>query len=49
MKLLFDQNLSPRLVERLTDIFPDSTHVYLKGQKYTMLWTILPALGVKKI
>ena len=31
MKLLFDQNLSPRLVERLTDIFPDSTHVYLKG------------------
>lgn len=31
MKLLFDQNLSPRLVERLTDIFPNSTHVYLKG------------------
>jgi predicted nuclease of predicted toxin-antitoxin system len=31
MKLLFDQNLSPRLVERLTDIFPDSTHVSLKG------------------
>ncbi|MBI2472649.1 MAG: DUF5615 family PIN-like protein [Planctomycetes bacterium] len=30
MKLLFDQNLSPRLVERLTDIFPNSTHVYLK-------------------
>jgi predicted nuclease of predicted toxin-antitoxin system len=31
MKLLFDQNLSPGLVERLKDIFPDSTHVYLKG------------------
>ena len=31
MKLLFDQNLSPGLVERLKDIFPNSTHVYLKG------------------
>lgn len=31
MKLLFDQNLSPRLVERLIDIFPNSTHVSLKG------------------
>ncbi len=27
MKLLFDHNLSPRLVNRLTDIFPDSNHV----------------------
>ena len=24
MKLLFDQNISPRLVDSLTDIFPDS-------------------------
>ena len=31
MKLLFDQNLSPRLIEKLTDIFPNSTHVHLKG------------------
>lgn len=31
MKLLFDQNLSPRLVERLNDIFPNSTHVSLEG------------------
>lgn len=31
MKLLFDQNLSPRLVKRLTDIYPDSNHVYLIG------------------
>jgi predicted nuclease of predicted toxin-antitoxin system len=31
MKLLFDQNLSPRLVESLMDIFPNSTHVHLKG------------------
>lgn len=27
MKLLFDQNLSFRLVERLADIFPGSRHV----------------------
>lgn len=27
MKLLFDQNLSPRLVNRLTDLYPDSQHV----------------------
>lgn len=28
MKLLFDQNLSPKLVERLADLYPDSNHVY---------------------
>jgi predicted nuclease of predicted toxin-antitoxin system len=27
MKLLFDQNLSPKLVNRLADLFPGSTHV----------------------
>jgi predicted nuclease of predicted toxin-antitoxin system len=27
MKLLFDQNLSPRLVRRLTDIYAGSVHV----------------------
>ena len=27
MKLLFDQNLSPRLVTALADFFPDSNHV----------------------
>jgi len=27
MKLLFDENLSPRLATRLADLFPDSTHV----------------------
>ncbi len=27
MKLLFDQNLSPKLVARLADLFPDSRHV----------------------
>ena len=29
--LLFDQNLSPRLVERLADIYPNSTHVDTVG------------------
>ncbi len=27
MKLLLDQNLSPRLAETLIDLFPDSAHV----------------------
>lgn len=27
MKLLFDQNLSRKLVTRLADIFPDSSHI----------------------
>ena len=27
MRLLFDQNLSPRLVDRLDDIYPNSVHV----------------------
>src|SRR5918993_2642761 len=31
MKLLFDQNVSPRLVNRLSDIYPDSNHVHLLG------------------
>src|SRR5207248_1452461 len=31
MKLLFDQNLSPKLVNRLADLFPDSSHVQSVG------------------
>lgn len=31
MKLLFDQNLAPSLVERLSDIFPFSDHVHRIG------------------
>lgn len=31
MKLLFDQNLSPRLVERLSDVYPGSVHVMEVG------------------
>lgn len=32
MKLLFDQNLSPKLVGRLADLFPNSSHVDLEGR-----------------
>lgn len=31
MKLLFDENLSYKLVEELADLFPDSSHVRILG------------------
>jgi len=31
MKLLFDHHLSPKLVKRLGDLYPDSSHVYSLG------------------
>ena len=31
MKLLFDANLSPKLVGRLAELFPDSVHVFETG------------------
>jgi predicted nuclease of predicted toxin-antitoxin system len=31
VKLLFDHQLSPRLVKSLADIYPDSNHVYRLG------------------
>lgn len=31
MKLFLDQNLSPRLVHRLADVYADATHVSLVG------------------
>jgi predicted nuclease of predicted toxin-antitoxin system len=33
MKLLFDENLSPKLVLLLADLFPDSVHVRSVGLK----------------
>jgi predicted nuclease of predicted toxin-antitoxin system len=33
MRLPFDQNLSPRLVQQLEDIFPDSTHLATVGME----------------
>ncbi len=41
MKRLFDQNLPPKLVTRLADIFPDSIHVQNVGMEKasdTELW-----------
>ncbi len=29
--LLFDQNISPRVVDRLADVYPDSIHVFMLG------------------
>lgn len=31
MRLLFDNNISRKLVARLADVFPDSSHVALEG------------------
>lgn len=31
MRLLFDQNLSPRLVNRMADVFPSAQHVAAVG------------------
>ncbi|MGB7086402.1 MAG: DUF5615 family PIN-like protein [Phormidesmis sp.] len=41
MKLLFDQNLSRKLVNRLADVFPDSSHVQfhdLAEETDTKIW-----------
>ena len=31
MKLLFDNNLSHKLIDRLADLYPDSSHVMIEG------------------
>ena len=36
MKLLFDENLSPKLPHRLSDLFPNSLHVRDVGMKATI-------------
>ncbi|RZM77135.1 DUF5615 family PIN-like protein [Leptolyngbya iicbica] len=36
MRLLFDENLSPKLTSRLSDRFPDSLHVRDIGMKATV-------------
>ncbi len=36
MRLLFDENLSPSLTQRLIDIFPESLHVRDIGMKATI-------------
>ncbi len=46
MKLLFDENLSPRLVAALADIFPESAHVDrigLGGECDNEIWSYAKA------
>lgn len=48
MRLIFDHNLSPSLIDRLEDLFPDSTHVYLCGLGKAMdikVWEYAKAKG----
>ena len=48
MKLLFDENLLPRLVPRLADIFPDSAHVDrigLGSEPDPVIWEYAKAHG----
>jgi predicted nuclease of predicted toxin-antitoxin system len=48
LKLLFDQNLSPKLAESLGDLFPGSSHVHLAGLGKSMdrdVWQFAKANG----
>jgi predicted nuclease of predicted toxin-antitoxin system len=48
LKLLVDENLAPRLVERLADLFPGSLHVSSVGLGNTpdeAIWTYAKAHG----
>jgi predicted nuclease of predicted toxin-antitoxin system len=48
VKLLFDENLSPRLVDLLSDLFPESAHVHQLGlgaAEDTEIWTHAKAHG----
>jgi predicted nuclease of predicted toxin-antitoxin system len=48
VKLLLDHNLSPRLVVRLGDLFPDASHVALAGldrASDTQVWAYAQAHG----
>jgi predicted nuclease of predicted toxin-antitoxin system len=48
MKLIFDQNLSPKLIQRLQDLFPGSTHASLCGLGTSMdlkVWKYAKANG----
>jgi predicted nuclease of predicted toxin-antitoxin system len=48
MKLLFDQNLSPRLPSLLADLYPDSAHIRELGMRDatdTEIWDYAKANG----
>ena len=49
MKLLLDENLSPRLVESLADVYPGSQHVHhvkLGGAEDSAVWEYAKAHGL---
>lgn len=49
MKLLLDENLSPRLVPRIEDLFPGSLHVRSEGLKQTpdqRVWEYAKSNGI---
>jgi predicted nuclease of predicted toxin-antitoxin system len=48
VKLLLDENLYPRLIDLLCDLYPDSTHVHqcgLGGSNDTAIWDHAKANG----
>lgn len=48
MKLLLDENLSPRLPALLADLYPESSHVELigpRGATDTVVWDYAKAEG----
>lgn len=48
MKLLFDENLSPNLVDLLADVYPGSAHVHLCGLGSSddgAIWEYAKAIG----
>ncbi|MEO8595203.1 MAG: DUF5615 family PIN-like protein [Candidatus Solibacter sp.] len=49
MKLLFDANLSPKLVHRLAELFPGSSHVFGTGLAANTsdleIWNYAQAMG----
>lgn len=48
MKLLFDENLSPKLIQALSDLFPNSAHVDrigLGGSTDNQVWKYAKANG----
>jgi predicted nuclease of predicted toxin-antitoxin system len=48
VSLLFDQNLSPRLVRLLADVYPDSRHVHTLGMDRapdTVIWSYAAVEG----
>ena len=52
MKLLVDENLPPRLVRDLADLFPESTHVSLVdlgSTPDTVIWEYAKAHGFARL